>query len=154
MKPQYCILTLTLIVASMLMTGCEIETSNNGKLDGFWHLTSIDTIATSTSCDLSQKHRFWGVNFNLMRLQDFPEDEAGSFFLRFDKSGDSLRVYEPRTGSAGASAGETLDTLLTSPLPLSPYGIRKLDTMYYIEKLNSSRMVLNDGMLRLMFTKM
>lgn len=154
MKPRYIIPILLLTVATILATSCELETSDNGDLDGFWHLTRIDSISTGTSTDLSSHYRYWGVNFNLMRLQDLPEDEAGVFFLRFEKTRNSLRVYEPRTGTSGASAGETLDTLLTSPLPLLPYGINQLDQTFTIEKLNSSHMILSTSTYRLRFTKM
>lgn len=138
----------------MLLGACTIETSDNGKLDGFWHLTRVDTIATGMSLDLSTAYRYWGVSFNLIRLQDLPENKLGNFYLRFDYNGNTLRIYEPRTGAAGASAGETLDTLLTSPLPIMPYGINSLDETFKIEKLNSSSMTLSTDAYRLIFKRM
>ena len=35
------------------MQSCEIETSHNGDLDGFWHLTGVDTLATGGKRDLA-----------------------------------------------------------------------------------------------------
>jgi len=154
MKAKSIILLLSLAVASFFIGGCTIETSDNGKLDGFWHLVGIDTVDTGGTTDLAYKYRYWGVNFNLLYLQDYPENEAGRFYLRFSRTNSSLRVYEPRSGASGESAGETLDTLLASPLPLQPYGINSLDVTFNIEKLSSSRMILNDGTLRLHFKKM
>lgn len=142
------------IVATMLFGSCTIETSDNGKLDGFWHLTKIEFMNTGETLDYSQKYRYWGVSFDLIRLQDLPENEAGIFFLRFDYNGNTLRVYEPRSGASGASAGETVDTLLTSPLPLMEYGISSLDETFTIEKLNSSSMILSTNSYRLKFKRM
>ena len=32
------------------LSSCEIETSQNGDLDGFWHLEQVDTLATGGTC--------------------------------------------------------------------------------------------------------
>ena len=40
---------------ALVMTGCEIHTSNNGDLDGFWQLRSIDTLSTGASADAGER---------------------------------------------------------------------------------------------------
>ena len=35
------------------MTSCEVETSGNGELDGFWHLERIDSLQNGGSKDLT-----------------------------------------------------------------------------------------------------
>ena len=44
---------LSAIAISMLLTACGIdfEGSDNGKLDGFWHLEKVDTLATGGVTD-------------------------------------------------------------------------------------------------------
>ena len=56
-------LLIAAIIGALLMslTSCEIETSDNGKLDGFWHLERVDTLATGKSVDYTNKLVFWGV---------------------------------------------------------------------------------------------
>jgi len=133
---------------------CTIEFSGNGDFDGFWHLTSVDTLLTGGRCDLSGNLRYWGVNFNLIRLQDFGENEAQSFYVRFDLEKTTLRLYEMRDASSGQSAGETVDTLVADPSVLSPYGINSLNETFTIEKLTGGSMILSTSELRLRFTKM
>lgn len=148
----------SLIVATIMtllsLFSCTIEFSGNGNFDGFWHLTSVDTLQTGGRCDMSGRLRYWGVNFNLIRLQDFGEGEAQSFYVRFDLGETSLRLYEMRDASSGESAGETVDTLITDPAVLSPYGINSLDETFTIEKLASGSMILSTSEYRLRFTKM
>lgn len=142
------------LLSIMLLVSCTLEFSPNGKLDGFWHLTSVDTLSTNGRADLSQMHRFWGFNFNLLNLQNYGDSETSRFFLRFDYSDNTLRIYEPRNGASGASAGETIDTLINNPQQLSPYGINSLDETFTIERLNSNSMTLSTDSLRLNFKKM
>ena len=43
MKYVYKLQLVSLLVVSLMtMTGCELETSDNGKLDGYWHLVAVD----------------------------------------------------------------------------------------------------------------
>ena len=42
----YLVLAATMMCLTGMLTGCDIETSGNGKLDGYWHMTAVDTIAT------------------------------------------------------------------------------------------------------------
>ena len=48
-----------LFAALLLLTSCEIEFSNNGKLDGFWQLIAVDTLATQHTSDLKTSGRTW-----------------------------------------------------------------------------------------------
>lgn len=136
------------------MISCQFEISDNGDFDGFWHLTRVDSITTGASTDLSSYHLFWGVNFDLIKLQNNSENVAGNFFARFEKNRNTLRLYDFRDASSGASAGETQDTLIASPTPLLYYGINSLDITFNIEKLTNSRMTLSTDSVRLVFVKM
>ena len=37
---------LSLAVMMLTLSSCEVETSQNGDLDGFWHLEEVGTLAT------------------------------------------------------------------------------------------------------------
>ena len=50
-------LFVTTVVAALLMSlaSCEIETSDNGELDGFWHLERIDSLEKGKTVDCSNQ---------------------------------------------------------------------------------------------------
>lgn len=140
-----------LAVAAMLLTvvsSCTLETSDNGDLDGFWHLTRVDTLATGGSCDMSERLVFWSVQMDLVNVTD-RGDGGGDYFMRFDKSGMTLRLYEPYRNDRMQGDGKIDDALLLAPL-----GINSLDETFRIERLSGSRMTLRGGKLLLYFSKM
>lgn len=51
---------------SLVLSSCTLETSDNGDLDGFWHLERVDTLATGNYLDLSRERVFWGVQHKLI----------------------------------------------------------------------------------------
>ena len=55
-KIRYILLSM---VALFSLSACEIETHDNDKLDGFWHLERVDTIATGGVCDMSTSYSIY-----------------------------------------------------------------------------------------------
>ena len=43
---------LYLIITFMMIIACDIHRSDNGDLDGFWQLKSVDTLSTGGTCDM------------------------------------------------------------------------------------------------------
>ena len=43
-------------------SACTIEMSDNGDLDGYWHLEQVDTLATGGKLNLSKERVFWGLH--------------------------------------------------------------------------------------------
>ena len=54
----------------MVFSSCEMETSKNGNLDGYWHLESIDTLENGGTCDFSARKVFWGIEHKLILIRD------------------------------------------------------------------------------------
>lgn len=54
----------------MAFSSCEMETSKNGDLDGYWHLESIDTLENGKICDFSSRKVFWGIEHKLILIKD------------------------------------------------------------------------------------
>ena len=54
--------TLSLIMIS----SCTLDSSDNGALDGYWQLSSIDTLANGHSVNMRDSGIFWDYNFNLL----------------------------------------------------------------------------------------
>lgn len=108
------ILFLTAVFMSLCLMSCDLETTDNGKLDGFWHLERIDTLATGGSLDTSGDKVFWSFQVRLLWLQG----GSSSFYFRFNQDGDSLSIYSPYTNEA---MRKHLATVATSLFPTRPY---------------------------------
>lgn len=144
----YIALTALVFCISGMLTGCTLETSGNGKLDGYWHMTAVDTIATGGTCDLSQKRLFWGVQAKLINLSD-RDDLSYNFFMRFEYAKTTLRLYEPYLNDRIEG-----DPVLEDATKLEPFGIEGLEQSFKIEELKGKKMTLASENLRLHFEKM
>jgi hypothetical protein len=86
------ILAAFVIVA---LASCEIETSDNGDFDGFWHLERVDTLATGGTLDLSKKRVFWGVQYKLISVYDIDKEGTFGYYLRFKQTHDQIVTHTP-----------------------------------------------------------
>ena len=132
---------------ALVMTGCEIHTSNNGDLDGFWQLRSIDTLSTGASADARERMIYWAVQRHNLEVQD-KHDTRNKILFGFSQRGDSLFLYEPRVNNRDIG-----DTLVTNLSMLQPYGVNDFEESYLIEQLDGGQMVLKSKVLRLWFRK-
>ena len=87
----------TILAAFVLvaLASCEIETSDNGDFDGFWHLERVDTLATGGTTDLSKKRVFWGVQYKLISVRDVDVDKQHGYYLRFKQTRDKIVTHTP-----------------------------------------------------------
>lgn len=137
---------LLLLTPLLALLGCTIETDSSGDLGGYWHLESVDTIATGGHADLRSRRVFWAVQGELLRATD--KDNGGDYLLRYVHQNDTLTLSEPRTNNRTAGDPEVSDATL-----LYPFGIRHLTERFTIESLHSSSMVIASEDLRLGFKK-
>ena len=143
------------VLSVAMLQSCDFETSDNGDLDGFWHMESVDTLSTGGTLDLSQQRVFWAFSVKLMRLSD-QNGQRADLYMRFKHEGDLLNVYEPYSNQGheqetdGAYGG---DIPLEDASLLAPYGIDGLQDQFTVERLNGSRMILKSEKLRLKFKK-
>lgn len=145
------------ILAATALTSCEIETSDNGKLDGFWHLERVDTLSTGNSADYSNRHIFWGAQLRLISTTDASTERFGKFYLRFRQTADSLyitKVYENHwhedyTGD-GVGGDIPVDAVNDS---VRHYGINAIPEGFAKERLGGKWMVLRSKTLRLTFRR-
>lgn len=144
------IVFLSAVFMSLCLMSCDLETSDNGKLDGFWHLERVDTLATGGSLDMSNDKVFWSFQVRLLWLQG----GSSSFYLRFNQEGDSLTINSPYTNEGHEETlGDGGNKPVSDPSVLRDYGIDALETHYKKEALDGSRMTLRSRRLRLMFRK-
>ena len=136
------------LLAAVLVCSCEIEMSGNGKLDGMWHLVSVDTLSTSGVRDMSEERIYWSFQNRLLEL----DDKSGvnhSVLYRFELSDGILNLRDPYIYDR-----ENGDKPLTNIIMLVPFGINELEENFTVEGLGHGKMVLRSEYLRLKFRKM
>lgn len=143
---------MSIFVLAMLLvvSACDLERSKNGKFDGYWHLTSVDTLATGNQLDLSEELIFWAVQLHLLNVVDHRRDSTHlGYLLRFNLKNNRLEVYEPYINNK-----EEGDIKLTDPTPLKPFGINGLKDKFNVDRLENGYLELSNDSLRLSFRKM
>lgn len=136
-----------LFAAFLLLTSCEIEFSNNGKLDGFWQLIAVDTIATQHTSDLKTSGRTWAFQGRLLEMRDTKGGYSDLYFS-FEHRGDSLFLDSPYLSDRDAD-----DIKITDVNIVKPYGVNGLKEGFEIESLSNNKLILRSKTLRLLFKK-
>ena len=127
------------------LSACELETSHNGKLDGWWLLTAVDTLQTGGHANVEAQQCTWAFQGRLLELRDVP-GQRGDYLLSFAQHGDDLLLSHPYL-SARDSGDIAVQTL-------HPYGIQALSEQFSIITIDRRRMVLTSASLRLYFRKL
>lgn len=139
-----------IIGVALLLSGCNLETSDNGDLDGYWHLVRVDSLATGQYADLSETRVFWGFQVRLLQAIDHDHDTSHyGYLFRFEHKGQTLRIYDSHKHDRANG-----DILVEDVGEITSLGINSLDDHFHVEQLSSDRMVLRDDVLRLWFEKM
>ena len=136
-----------LFAAFLLLTSCEIEFSNNGKLDGFWQLIAVDTLATQHTSDLKTSGRTWAFQGRLLEMRDTKGGYSDLYFS-FEHRGDSLFLDSPYLSDRDAD-----DIKITDINIVRPYGVNDLKEGFEIESLSNNKLILRSKTLRLMLRK-
>ncbi len=136
-----------LFAAFLLLTSCEIEFSNNGKLDGFWQLIAVDTLATQHTSDLKTSGRTWAFQGRLLEMRDTKGGYSDLYFS-FEHRGDSLFLDSPYLSDRDVD-----DIKITDVNIVRPYGVNGLKEGFEIESLSNNKLILRSKTLRLLFKK-
>ncbi len=140
------------IFAALLLGSCSISTDSNGKLDGFWHLTTVDTLATGGVTDYSQRKVFWGVQAKLISARDMEANDRGYYF-RFVHQNDSLILTSPHANHWHQDLPDGGDIPIDDVEELRDIGVNALEEHFFVERLSGSSMVLRSRTLRLNFRR-
>ena len=148
---------LATLATTLMLASCNIETSDNGPLDGFWHLERVDTLATEGTTDYSSGYVFWGVQKDLIYIKDSSNSSVGAYYLRFNQTQDSLHITKiyldhghednPNHEQGGDIPVEAIDRNLRF------FGLNALPEHFKKEAINGNRMILSTEKLRLKFKK-
>ena len=140
---------LSILFAFMFcLSACELETSHNGKLDGWWLLTAVDTLQTGGHANVEAQQCTWAFQGRLLELRDVP-GQRGDYLLSFAQHDNDLLLSHPYF-----SARDSGDIAVQTPQPLHPYGIQALSEQFSIITIDRRRMVLTSTSLRLYFRKL
>ena len=130
------------IIASIIMiVSCDIRTSDNGDLDGYWQLRSVDTLATGGSCDTRDSLLFWSFQVHLLHVRDNSNTDLYQILMRFNITGNQMTLTNPIIDLREANEIQ------------KHYGIHDMPEKMTITTLNSSKMVLENRVVRLNFRK-
>ena len=141
----------TLAIASF--TSCDIESSDNGNFDGYWHSERVDTLATGGTTDLSKSRVFWGVQYKLISVYDIDKDGTFGYYLRFTQTKDKITTKSPYKNNWHQDRENGGDIPVEEPSQLAPYGINNLEEEFVKEALNGGQMILRSKTLRLKFKR-
>lgn len=138
-------------ISMFAFSSCELESSDNGKLDGFWHLESIDSLENGKTVDMSKLHVFWGIEYKLIAATQYDNNTERMFF-RFEQTSDSLKITQAFINHGHQDNGGDIPlTGVTNDLRY--YGINNLPEGFAKEALSGSKMILRSKTLRLKFKK-
>lgn len=138
-------------ISMFAFSSCELESSDNGKLDGFWHLESIDSLENGKTVDMSKLHVFWGIEYKLIAATQYDNNTERMFF-RFEQTSDSLKITQAFINHGHQDNGGDIPlTEVTNDLRY--YGINNLPEGFAKEALSGSKMILLSKTLRLKFKK-
>ena len=136
------------MVALFSLSACEIETHDNDKLDGFWHLERVDTIATGGVCDMSKEFVYWSVQSMFVEVSERSKVNNDKYFFSFSHRDGKLSLFDARLSDRSNGDPEVED-----PIILQPYGISKLNETFEVMQLTGSKMQLKSESLLLVFRK-
>ena len=138
------------MMATMILASCELEQSDNGKLDGFWLLSSVDTLSTGHTADVSAEELTWSFQGRLLQLRKatllyykFP-----NYILRFESTSNSLTLSNPIYNDRDEGDPDVEDIE-----ELRPFGINDFEEHFTIVTLTNSRLVLKNDRLQLKLRK-
>lgn len=147
-KSTFIILTLIpLLVVSLAITSCEIESVGTGGLYANWQLRQIDTLSTGNTADMTESTIYWAFQSDVLQLRNISNGNQ-PLYLRFDHKRDSLIVSNPILAGTQDGMKE-----VTSEALLLPFGITNLTDTFSIEQLNGSTLCISNRLYRLRFRK-
>ena len=138
---------LTLCVT---LVSCELETSGNKELDGYWQMSEVDTLSTGGVADTREALIYWGVQGKLLQIR-FSENGkylGEGFMFRFNREDDFLTLSSPILHHLYKTDEPVKDVEV-----LKPYGIFNLEEVFYLEGLNDDVLVVSNDNLRLHFRR-
>ena len=138
----------------LLLTGCSIETSDNGVLDGRWQLMEINYFdGSNRKVETKEQLIFWDIQYKLIsihsmsgKLHDSLTEES---LCRFNYKKDSLKLSDFYRHFR--EADQKIDDPLTTYFQKT--GINGIKANFAVLHLDSKSMLLQSDYAKLSFRK-
>lgn len=138
----------------LLLTGCSIETSDNGVLDGRWQLMEINYFdGSNRTVKTKEQLIFWDIQYKLIsihsmsgKLHDSLTEES---LCRFNYTKDSLKLSDFYRHFR--EADQKIDDPLTTYFQKT--GINGINANFAVLHLDSKSMLLQSDYAKLSFRK-
>ncbi|WP_315570633.1 lipocalin-like domain-containing protein [Alloprevotella tannerae] len=138
----------------LLLTGCSIETSDNGVLDGRWQLMEINYFdGSNRKVETKEQLIFWDIQYKLIsihsmsgKLHDSLTEES---LCRFNYTKDSLKLSDFYRHFR--EADQKIDDPLTTYFQKT--GINGINANFAVLHLDSKSMLLQSDYAKLSFRK-
>ena len=142
------LLPILFLLLTGILTACDkFHTSGNGKLDGYWQLTNVDSLPAEQKADVRELMVFWAVQTDLLEMRDFRAGHANVIF-HFEHKGNQLRLYDPIVNDRPIS-----DSIVKDVGTIGYYGLSHLAETLQVLRLTGSEMTLQSERLRMYFRK-
>ena len=141
---------ISILALGILLVSCELETSGNKELDGYWKMEQVDTLSTGGVADTRESLVFWGIQGKLLQIR-YSEDGnylGEGLLFRFSREDSYLRLYSPVLHHLYETDEPIEDVEI-----LKPFGIFNLEEVFYLEGLNDDVLVVSNDQLRLYFRR-
>ena len=147
---NYSLITIFLL----LLTGCSIETSDNGVVDGRWQLMEISYFdGSNRKVETKEQLIFWDIQYKLIsihsmsgKLHDSLTEES---LCRFNYTKDSLKLSDFYRHFR--EADQKIDDPLTTYFQKT--GINGINANFAVLHLDSKSMLLQSDYAKLSFRK-
>lgn len=137
-----------IIAALALATTVSCTKIDNGNLDGFWMLTSVDTLATGGNRSMDEERVFWAIQGKMVEIG--LAGEAYPYDFIFEKTGNALSFSHGIRNWRDKGDLVLQDSDLVY---LAPLGVHNLTPTFDIQSNSRNHLILKDGQFRLKFKK-
>ena len=133
----------------MTLASCSLHSSDNGDLDGFWQLRTMELKATGEVLDIRESQVSWSFQGSILELRNIlAADDYMDVICSFRHEGNELVVFDPYV-----SWREEGDIPIVDATPLHRYGIYQLEEHFKVLELNGDNMLLESQDVRLHFRR-
>lgn len=135
----------------LLLAGCDTHSSDNGELDGFWQVRTMENLLTGEVADGRDHQITWAFQGDFLML-NFDRNKGGTEYVAsFTFAGDALKVYNPYLSGRFSEGND--DAPVVDATELNILGIYNLEESFKVVKLDGSDMCLQSEAMRIYFRR-
>lgn len=135
----------------LLLAGCDTHSSDNGELDGFWQVRTMENLLTGEVADGRDHQITWAFQGDFLML-NFDRNKGGTEYVAsFIYTGDALKVHNPYFSGRFSEGND--DTPVEDAAVLNIFGIYNLEESFKVVKLDGSDMCLQSEAMRIYFRR-